>query len=590
MRRSILSVPLAAALTLTAFTGAGVAAAAPAVGPDPGLLPAAPVTVSIDARAPGGAVVPADYLGLSIEKRVLATTQVDGRIGNIPALLRGLGAGTLRLGGDSVESTAYLPSAGSSRPSWAQTVVTPADYDRLATLAQASGWKILLGVNLGRYDPQRAADEVATAARILGPSLLAAEVGNEPNAYGQRGLRDPSYGPSDYQAEFAAYRDAINAQSPGVPVVGSSAYPPFTNAFDPGFAVPGTFLTQHLYPLNNCRGDRPTIQTLTSRTTATRQVSELRQGLAVAAAHGIPLRVSETNSVICSGTPGVSNTQGAALWSLDYLMQGALLGVAGVNLHGGLQQCTMANPASTSPWYTPLCAPTPEALAANQFEAQPVYYGMQAFKQLVGSTFIPAAYSTRQNVVIRAARDTTGTVRTVIDDMDLPGSADSLVRLQLPPGYDEALVSRLQAPSVDATTGVTLGGQAVAADGTLAAPVTERVTGRGGVTYVRVSPGSAAVVTLTPRCTVPSVRGLTLVQAKSRLTAAGCRSGIIAKPRALAKGATLVVQKQKLPAGFRYRVDQPVHLQLMVKPVPKKKPAPKPATSAPATPPASPAR
>jgi len=361
-------------------------------------------------------------------------------------------------------------------------------------------------------------------------------------------------------------------------VVGPASYPPsFLNAFDPGFALPGTFVSQHLYPLNNCRGERPTIQALTSRNTAAGEAAQIRSGLANAAAHAIPLRLTETNSVICSGTPGVSNTQGAALWAVDHLTQAAALGVGGLNLHGGIQQCGQDNPASTSPWYTPLCAPTPEALAGNSFVAQPVYYAMALVKQLAGTAFVRAAYGTAQNVVVRATRDGAGTVRVVIDDMDGPGSPGSNVKLELPPGYDEALVQRLTAPAVDATGGLALGGAGVAPDGSLTLGPPERVTGRGGSTYVRVDAGTAAVVTLTPRCTVPTVKGLTLAQAKDKLAAGGCRSGIVSVPRAAAKGATLVVKAQRLPAGFRYRLFQPVHLQLVVKAPPpmKKKPAAK---------------
>jgi len=604
MRRSprrsrLFVVPALAALTAAAATGlagpasavvgatrpAGARAASPRdVGP-----PAAPVDVSIDARGPAGPVVPADLLGFSLEKRTLATTQTDGRFGTLPTLMRGLGSGTVRFGGDTVDSTSFVGGGPDSatRPPKTSTVVTPADYDRLATLTQASGWRVILGVNLARYDPPRAADEVAAAAARLGPALLAVEVGNEPNAYGQRGLRDPAYGPSDYQGEFGAYRDAITGRTPGIPVVGSASYPPFTNAFDPGFALPGTFVTQHLYPLNNCRGLAPTIPLLLGRNTAAGEAAQIRQGLAVAQAHAIGLRLSETNSVICSGTPGVSNTQGAALWTIDHVLQAASLGVTGVNMHGGLQQCGMDNPASTSPWYTPLCAPGPDALGGNAFAAQPVYYGLQVVKQFLGTSFVRATYNTRQNVVVRATRDDVGTVRAVIDNMDPPGSTDSLVRLVLPPGYDEALVSRLVAPAVDATSGLTFGGQAVAPDGTLAPPATERVTGRGGITYVRVTPGTAAVVTLVPRCTVPSVKGLTLDQAKFKLVAGGCRPGIVSRPRSIAKGAMLIVQKQRLPAGFRYRIEQPVHLLLMAKPQPKqpKKPA-KPTSTTPAPAPA----
>lgn len=572
--RGLAALAAAGLLVLTALTGTASATSA-AARPRDDASPAAQVKVAVDALGPAGPTVPGDFLGLSLEKRVLASAQTDARVGNLATLLRGLGTGTLRFGGDTVESTAFLSgapgTASASRPAWATTAVGPSDFDRLATLTAASGWRVILGVGLAHADPQRAADEVAAAVDRLGPSLMAVEVGNEPNAYATRGLRDPSYSVIDYQAEFAAYRDAIDARVPGMAVVGPSSYPPsFLNGFDPGFAVPGAFVAQHLYPLNACKGVPPTIAALTSRGTAAGEAAQVRQGLTVADAHALPLRLTETNSVICSGTRGVSDTAGAALWGVDYLAQTARLGVAGVNLHGGLQQCGQDDGTSTSPWYTPLCAPGPAALAANSFTARAPYYGLALVSQLVGTSFVRAAYDTAQNVTVRATRDGAGTVRVVIDDMDGPGTADSEVRLALPAGYDDGTVQRLLAPSADATDGLTLGGAAVGLDGSLAPGDGDPVQGSGGVTTVRVSPGSAAVVTLVPHCTVPSLRGLTLQAARERLVSHGCRSGIISAPRGTAPGATLVVRWQRLPVGAQYRLFQPVHLGVMARPAKKK--------------------
>jgi len=538
-------------------------------------LPPAPMTVAIDAAGPAGPVIPADFLGLSIEARQLTFPQTDATVGNLAAMLRSLGTGTIRFGGDTVETTAFVGGPHSAKvpsdykPAY---VVTPADLARLAGLAQASGWRIILGVNLGHYDPDRAGDEVASAQAVLGSALIGAEVGNEPNAYVQRGLRSSDYSIASYQTEFAAYRDAIAAQSPAVPVVGSSSYPPsFLNGFDPGLGYGGAFVTQHLYPLNACSSTTPTIPLLLARSTSARQASDTRQGLGVAAAHGLPLRLTESNSVICSGYNGVSNTLAGALWTVDHLLQSANLGVAGVNLHGGIQVCG----APTSAWYTPLCANDAGALAANTFTAQPDFYGMELVSRLVGTAFVRTTYATRQNVVVRATRDGTGTVRAVVNDMDPNGTSDSLVKLVLPVGYDEAQVERLSGPALESPA-VTMDGTTIAGDGSLTGAVApERVVGRGGVTYVRVPAGSAALITLVPRCTVPAVKGLTLTDARTKLAASGCVSGLIAQPR-VAPGVQTYVVRQALPPGFRYRIGQPVHLQLKPKAVPKPKPKPLP--------------
>lgn len=53
--------------------------------------------------------------------------------------------------------------------------------------------------------------------------------------------------------------------------------------------------------------------------------------------------IGETGSVSCHGKDGVSNTMGAALWELDYVLNGAVLGMDGVFFH-------MCTPSFYSMW------------------------------------------------------------------------------------------------------------------------------------------------------------------------------------------------------------------------------------------------
>jgi hypothetical protein len=57
----------------------------------------------------------------------------------------------------------------------------------------------------------------------------------------------------------------------------------------------------------------------------------------IAAAHsvGLAFNMSETGSVSCHGKAGVSNTMGAALWELNYVLHGEVLGTQGVYFHMG---------------------------------------------------------------------------------------------------------------------------------------------------------------------------------------------------------------------------------------------------------------
>src|SRR5262249_42518516 len=117
-------------------------------------------------------------------------------------------------GGNFVDTT-FWTSRGEARPSWAVATLTPTDLQRLATLADNSGWKVILRGTLKHRDPAPAAHEAANAKRVLGSRLLAIEIGNEPNYY-------PNYTPAAFFADFQAYRSAINAAAPGVGLVGPS--------------------------------------------------------------------------------------------------------------------------------------------------------------------------------------------------------------------------------------------------------------------------------------------------------------------------------------------------------------------------------
>jgi hypothetical protein len=66
-------------------------------------------------------------------------------------------------------------------------------------------------------------------------------------------------------------------------------------------------------------------------------VSQYIPQIAAADRAGIPLVMGETNSVSCSGRSGISDTLGAALWAVDYVLLGASLGLQKTFFHLGAQ-------------------------------------------------------------------------------------------------------------------------------------------------------------------------------------------------------------------------------------------------------------
>lgn len=65
----------------------------------------------------------------------------------------------------------------------------PDDLKRISGLLEKTDASISLSVNLGDYNPERAADLVKHGARIFGKCLVAVSIGNEPNGFA------PQHGP-----------------------------------------------------------------------------------------------------------------------------------------------------------------------------------------------------------------------------------------------------------------------------------------------------------------------------------------------------------------------------------------------------------
>ena len=116
-------------------------------------------------------------VGLSLEADDLATRDLSASHKSLVALMRLLGPGILRIGGNSLDYS-WWTGDGEQPPAWATSVVTPSGLIMLRRLLSVTGWRAIVGVDLGHFDPLRAASEAQAAERILGSSLLGFEIGN----------------------------------------------------------------------------------------------------------------------------------------------------------------------------------------------------------------------------------------------------------------------------------------------------------------------------------------------------------------------------------------------------------------------------
>ncbi|MGH3167501.1 MAG: glycosyl hydrolase family protein [Trebonia sp.] len=483
-----LSVLSALALATGLIAAPVLASAAPA-----GAATAPPV-ITISPTTTGTSLTAASE-GLSFEASDLALPGFTD--GDLASYLDTISpSSVIRIGGNTVDET-FWTSTGETAPSWAIATITPADLTALAGLARASGWKVILGVNLKEYDPARAASEAQYAQAVLGSSLRAIEIGNEPDLYSQY-----ESDPSQYMTDFAAYVSAIEQAAPGVPIEGTDAAGAPDGSFQQAFvssqkalAAPQVNeLTSHYYPLTSSTcGGSPTIAELLGTTVRDNEKSEADEAVAAAAPLGVPAVIDEGNSVVCEGQQGVSDVFASALWEIDDQLVTAREGVAGDYMHGTVLQCDTAKPLFM--YYTPLCAPTAADASAGDLAAQPEYYGLAAVRDVGSGAFLNLSDPVWADVRAYAVQHSNGTMTVVLDDVDDPSTTGpTTVQLDLGASYGWASQVDLAASGLTATSGITLGGQAVQADGTLPAPSPAGFDVGGDTVTLTVPAGSAEIL------------------------------------------------------------------------------------------------
>jgi hypothetical protein len=453
-------------------------------------------TVSVSAdRAHPGAAVPPGFIGLSFEMSALPQIARYSDRGDLVTMLRSLGPGLLRFGGVSADTRIAWTDTVTPRPAWATNVVDIDDFRELAALASASGWHIVLTVGIVHFEPQAAAREVAAAKGALGEWLAAIEIGNEPNSYAQHAMRAEPWGFAPYAEEVAAYRAAIEAAAPGIPlygpdVSGSSAFEAWGS--EEAAVEQPALLTGHHYPLGCEQKPPPSITRLLSPKIRAKEVGSLRRYVAISRAGNRQFRLDETNSVSCGGVSGISDTFASALWAAGFLPQVMASGAVGVNMHGNPTNCA---------GYSPVCAAGRNELSTGQLVAQPEWYALLIARELIGARPLPTAVRVRPqgaNVQVSGFAMPNGSLRFVVLDYDPLGGRGVVVRLKVGSAFAGASTLALSGQSLAAKAGTELGESEVAADGSWKALQTPASAVRDGVASVSLAPASGALVTVLP--------------------------------------------------------------------------------------------
>jgi hypothetical protein len=463
-------------------------------------------TLTIELARPGREFA-LGTIGLSIETSTLVRPAINSRRRSLVTLMRQLGPGVLRVGGNSLDYS-WWSAAHEPAPDWAKTVVTPADLVRLGELLSAANWRVILGVDLGHFEPSRAASEARVAQSILGPRLLGIEIGNEPNGYATPSvhLRAPQYGVATYLHELSTYSEAIHAQAAAVALYGpdiaasdAATSGTWLSAVTSDAATPLQALTEHFYPTlysvggSGCAATAtPSAADLLSPQVREKESELLSALMAAGATAHRPVRISETNTTAScdsAGAPETGPVFASALWSLDWSLRAAASGVEGLNFHGTLGSCSTNS-------FSPLCASN-EGLRAGRVFPHPEYYGLLAARQLEGGHFVAVNIGGEDSSTIAtyATVHPRGAVTLAIINFAAGKSAAVLLRLR---GYKFASAERLVAPSLTATSDTTFGHAVVNSGGELH-PTRRRIAMRGGAFDMTIPATSAAVITLRKR-------------------------------------------------------------------------------------------
>jgi hypothetical protein len=441
--------------------------------------------VAVD-EAPRGPEIPLDFLGVSLEYGKNGALDSLGHPGSpnhsYLQLLRNLGKGVIRIGGNSQDVACWSPSGMRPTEPGCRLPVSPETLQAIFAASAQIGWPVILGLNLARNDPAAVAELVSKGVlpSIGDGRLLALELGNEPDLFARHMVfssagsvpvtaRPTTYDLPQSEAEFLAHAGALWAiptSRPAQPL--PLAGPAFCCRWmdrlgawlqDVSAKAPNrlALATTHHYPLNVCASNRPnnatygSIPNLLAADTAARWKRAFAAQVSQAAPIGSVLRLAEGNSVACGGAAGVSDTFASAVWALDWLFSLAQAGFSGVNLHGGGKGpyspvAVSAEPAPTGGW-TYADAP------------RPLYYALLLFaREAEGHRLASATVNSESNVVAWAVTEGR-TTRVFVLNKDLRAGGEVLVSTGRPSAH--ASYQLLQAPSLDSTGRISFQGAAL---------------------------------------------------------------------------------------------------------------------------------
>jgi hypothetical protein len=367
----------------------------------------------------------------------------------------------IRIGGVSTDRT-WWPMKGLQRSPAAWYTLTRRRLEVAAALATATNAHLIMGVNLESDSPIEAAAETRAMMTLIGPGLLdGIELGNEPELYGSRWFyrqdgqeyfaRPPTWDFQSFLSDYLNVGAALGDVPLAGPAIGAYSWLPELGEYLDAEHV--AVVTLHRYPLQSCgagpgQPNYPSIPNLLSSASSVGLAEGFEPYVALAHARGELVRNAEMNSVSCGTARGSASTFAGALWVLDTLFAMVSVGVDGVNIHtysGAADQLFSIKHVG----------------ARWRAYVAPEYYGVLMFSQAAppGSQLLQVSGASGLST-LRAWATVTPAGQTNVVLLNDAIDQSEYVTVRLPTRMTPPTVERLEAPSADSTTHVTIGGKA----------------------------------------------------------------------------------------------------------------------------------
>ncbi|WP_195849298.1 hypothetical protein [Arthrobacter sp. AQ5-05] len=423
-----------------------------------------PTSITVAAKKTG-MIMPTGLTGLSIDSDQLNNMHFDAGQSTLGQVLALDSDPVIRFGAQSVDRRFFWTSTDEPIPDWTLNPaykgdvrpiakITPANLENLNQILTESNAKVLLAVDLGHFDPARAADFAKWAYQILGDKLLGVSLGNEPNGYNRDIgayylLRPTSYSFADYAKEATAYSEAIATAAPTVKIMGPQVYEeswwgPFLDLKLPNVGA----MTFHHYPMSDCGSpaEAPTgisIANVLSRTLSDSSAKYAAAAYAAVKGFNVPAWNSETNWTGCSGSNQLTQTQASAQWTVNYAMRSATEGVTKLFFHGALDACKGGPPNS------PLCDSgafkKPNGIIAMRAQ----YYSMMMVNKVGAGDFLQNKVTGNENIYPYPVQHADGTLSVmIVNQNDSATIAPAQITLTLPAQTATGTMTQLAAPEL----------------------------------------------------------------------------------------------------------------------------------------------